>query len=452
MTNEIFKSGTVMLVPFRFNANDIESINRARKQLIDIIPNSSSKNNSSNVFNSLHYPDFISFHLGNGFLNNGKDPYLKFYELDKNRIKALTSRLHFLDKEDENNKIYFQISKVQLILNQNKFLNEIALGYWMFEFEWEELDASILLDKLAKTDFFRFHYFAVDKNKQIKNKNQIIYNEKGDTFYLNCWLREFFSEFEFSQMNFYQPKPTLLHLINTQLGQKTENQFAFQAYCSLRVPPKNWLDGSIVPQNEMLNLKRISIATEIVSLDEGTLVLQKFINARTDVVNTYFPAFLMAVNQREVIHYLIQKTTTVFAENQSIDNDKLMDLRRLESLKSMLITAKHFQIFHTISKNSEINKFFKEMQTTFLIDEGIKDVQDSINEMNELFADEDRKQKEERENRMNLVLGLIAFLGIFSALTDIFELFDLAGKLTPHVVWIAIVLVLVFMFRPTKSK
>lgn len=444
-----------MLVPFRFNANDIISIDRARNQLIDIIDNSSSKNSSSKVFNSLHYPDFIHFHLGNGFLNNGKDPYLKFYKLDKNRIKALTNRLHFLVNGDENNKIYFQISNIQLILNQNKFLNEIALGYWMFEFEWEELDASILLDNLAITDFFRMHYFENAK----MNKKQIFYNEKGDTFYLNCWLREFFSEFDFNQIDFYQPKPTLLHLINTQIGQKTENQFALQAYCSLRVPPKNWLDDSIVPNNELLNLKRISIATEIVSLDEGALVLQKFINTRAEVVNTYFPAFLMAVNQREVIYYLIQKTTDVFAENQYIDSNMSMDLKHMEKLKSMLITAKHFQIFHTISKNSEINKFFKEIQTTFLIDEGIKDVQESINEMNELFTDEDRKlkeierkEKEEQENRMNLVLGLIAFLGVFSAVNDTYDLFDVKEKFTPHVVWGVIVLVIVFMFRPTRWK
>ena len=189
------------------------------------------------------------------------------------------------------------------------------------------------------------------------------------------------------------------------------------------------------------------------------MVLQKFINTRAEVVNTYFPAFLMAVNQREVIYYLIQKTTIVFAENQYIDSNRSMDLKHMEKLKSMLITAKHFQIFHTISKNSEINKFFKEVQTTFLIDEGIKDVQESINEMNELFTDEDRKlkeierkEKEEQENRMNLVLGLIAFLGIFSAVNDTYDLFDVKEKFTPHVVWGVIVLVIFFMFRPTRWK
>lgn len=449
MSDKIHESGTIMLVPFRFNCNNQEKLENARRELISIVcPNSATETNK--VINSTHYPDYIKHHLGNGFLDEVNDPYLKFYKLGNNQLKELTSKFYIRTEGEEKQNIYFTIKAVQLLINQNKQLNEIGLGYWLVEFEWEELDATVLLEMLGNTAFFRFHKF----NEDLLQKKHMFFNEQDEEFGLNVWLRRSFSEFDFNQIEFYQPKTTLLHLINTQLSQEQNNNFAYRAYCSLRVPPKNWSNHYSDTSNNLLNLKRISIATEIVSLDEGALILQHFINDRKDIFNTYFPAFLIAVNQREVIHYLIQKTTTVFSNKMNNEVGEDYDMQLLKQLKTLLIHVKHFQFFHLISKHSEINSFFQELQSTFLIDLGIKDLQDSIGEMNELIDGNYRKRQEKRakeqaeelqkqremqenaQNKLNYLLAGIALLSIFSAFTDAYDLFDIKGKITPHFIWL----------------
>jgi hypothetical protein len=445
-------SGTLMIVPFRLGSSKKNLQSDIRSQLIEVCHKNTAQLKELKVYNSTHYPDFIKYHLADGRKYEA-DPYLKFYRLTKDPDVLSSGNCYILTNDEI--KINFKIKEIQLVLNENAQISDIGLGYWIIYFEWMHDDSSFVLKALSNTSFFRYHNFD-----QKKKDRDFVFYPNDEKITIRQWIKDHFQDFDWSNLYFYQDKSTLLHLINSQNmncdSEESRMTKKNNAYKALRIPPKNWTYGTNADEMKLLNLKIISLGSEVLALDEGTIIIEPITNSLQDNANKYFPAFILALNQREVVHLMINRIAEVFSDRNNMADFQHLNL---QELKTLLIKTKHYQIFHTISKNSEINLFFHELQKTFLIDEGLRDVQESIQEMNELFADDERRAnenerkakelerevQEERQNKLNYVLALIAFLGIFSAFNDTYDLFGIKETWNPNLVWLAILLIVSFM-------
>ena len=450
------KGGSIMVIPFRFTGNDCAEDKSA---LIKKLASLRSKD-TKGVFSPNYYPDYCSYHMGNAN-QSGKiednDPYLKFYNIQFKDNHPFNSDKCFIKGRKgvngEPEKLYFKLNQIQLILNENKQNNKLPIGYWLLNFEWLETDADSILNILSGSSFFRYHGF-----EQAQKKSQVFIlneeNETEDAYSLKEMLYQEVKLNDFTTLDYYQNKPTILHLLPK--GEESKIQKGIKAYKALRVPPENWQLPSESEQSVLLNLNEISLDSYLLTMDEGAVVFESGANEFKNIKNKYFPAFILAVNQREVLSYLAEMTVSTFIQYE----DKKLKIQK--DLRSLLVNARYHQIFHTISKNSEINLFYHELQNTFLIEPALKDLQESLDSLNELFnereiglKEKERDTKEKQNIQLGYVLSIITIIGIFSAYNDSLELFGMKGTISPHFVWpviLVLILIIYLILRRRNEK
>lgn len=467
MANEEGKSGSVLIVPFRFKDNEM-------KQCLINTLNISEKITSGFKFNSVHYSDFLKYHI----VQPKGVGYLKTFGIPRDTLSAeyaINAKVEAVSEP-----IKFNIKEVALVINHPSVKGnlDIDFGYWVVSLEWIESDVNKLLYLLSNTSFFRFHAFGTEGSKRNKDSQKIHSTSNQEGEYLVSLIEKATQSIDpglteiINTFSYYQEKFTVLHLLNAStlhLGDiKRETEINIFCYKALRIPPKEWtksiLSMSSTHAKEQINLLTPLPGSRILALDEGAIVLEQF-DHFNNIKNKYAPAFLLALNQREVVHFLILRIAEIYTKSYFDDESRLMSFN---DLKELLVHTKLFQIFHTISKTSEINQFFQELQIKFMINQGIKDVEESIEEMNQLIHETyrkkqealaakeveaqkvQRKQQEDAQNKLNYLLVAIAVLSIFSAFTDAYELFDMHGKITPHFVWLGYALIIgfgLYMFR-----
>uniref|UniRef100_UPI004049B5CC hypothetical protein n=1 Tax=Flavobacterium sp. TaxID=239 RepID=UPI004049B5CC len=449
MSKENSVGGSIMVVPFRFQE---ESQGSNGNLLLDRIKPFLS-NDKKGVFSSDYYPNYCDYHLGNA--KNlaempSKDPYLKFYNIDISKEENINSGKSYIKddvriKSDYRN-LHFKLGQIQLVLNGNAQNNNLPIGFWVFNFEWINDSADVCFDILANSKFFRYHGFdKPDKSSKIFIENQ------EETTSLHVYLNQKLNLAELDLLEYYQNKPTILHLLPK--GKEDKLELGLKAYKTLRIPPPDWNLSDDNEQSNLLKLKEISLGSYLLSMDEGAVVLEKGAEQFKNIKNKYFPAFILAVNQREVLSLLSEMTAANYVNYQNNNYPALKELR------SVLVNTRYHQIFHTISKNSEINLFYHELQNTFLIEEALKDLQESLDSLNELFAEKEamllekeRGTKEKRNIQLGYVLSIITVLGIFSAYNDLYDLFELKGKISPHYVWPVILGLIIVIYAILKKR
>lgn len=432
---KIKESGTLLYVPFKFDKLE------HKISLIDSLNNLSNANQDKKItlYSSTHYPDFLEYHLTTG--DKSENAYLNFYRiLDKNSKNSMLN--HIMTSNEE--RIYFKITTIDLVINNSVHNDKILIGYWIITIEWQVTDTKELLSLLSTTDFFRFHDF---QNK--KDKAAIFFGEENEKLNLIDWIERIAPKDKFKEFNYYQNKYTVFHLLNSHglddYDEPKGSEVNMQAYKSLRVPPKAWSETrllkSLSEDSSTPRLSTLSMGSRMMVLDEGAIIIE-YISGLNDIKNKYAPAFLLALNQREIIHFLILK----IAKESFKDKKNEQEIKDFEELKWLLKQTKHNQLFHTISKNSEINMFFHELQNKFMIDIGIKDIEESIEDIYASIDEKYRKKQDESQDKMNNILIAIALLSVFSVFNDGYDLFDIKGQLNPNYVWVCLLIIIGFLF------
>lgn len=453
---KIVESGTLLYVPFKFDKLE------HKISLIDEL--NKLKEGRTALFSSIHYPNFLEYHLARrgkkkteGSVGGKpsphkpleskepediKDAYLNFYNIEVESPENLDLNYIMTSNEEL---IYFKIRTIDLVINNSKRNNKILIGYWIITIEWQQTDHNILLKLLSDTVFFRFHNFQDDKN----NKKKIVLGRTNESIYLIDYIKQMAPQFNFDSFNYYQEKFTVVHLINSNGLDDNEEQrritVNMQAYKLLRIPPIKWdesrLKKSLSEDSNTSKLNTLVGSSKMMVLDEGAIIIE-YIYTLNEIKNKYAPAFLLALNQREIIHFLILE----IAKESFSDKKNEQEIKDFEELKWLLNQTKHDQLFHTISKNSEINMFFQELQDRFMIDQGVKDIQESIEGMNEWMNEIQRKNQEQSQNNLNNILIAITILSVFSAFNDGYDLFDIKGQLNPNYVWVCLLIIIGFLF------
>jgi len=128
------------------------------------------------------------------------------------------------------------------------------------------------------------------------------------------------------------------------------------------------------------------------------------------MVNVYFPAFLMALNQKCLFDYFQYKISEL-----SLYGDNHFDGKELNRLKANLVKTEFRQVFFNVSNYHEISEFYHAVQSKFKIKELRDEYIASIEAINELVKLAENKaketeqkayeeQKEKQENRLNTIL------------------------------------------------
>ena len=427
--------GTVMIVPFRING---ENYSLEKRALFEKLKPHLSEDKKG-IFSSSHYASYCGYHIGNA--NNDlemkeKDPYLKVNSLKIKDNSLLKTGKYFMKSESGN--LHFKINQIQFILNGNRTNDKLPIGYWVFNFEWQEEDADYILNVLSSSTFFRYH--GLEKRK--KSAEFYVANDHGESESsesINNILNKELGLNDFKSLDYYQLKPTTLHLLPKVKSGR--NSAGIKSYTALRVPPTKWELSKESEGSDLLTLNEISLDAYSIVMDEGAVVFESSVDQFKEIKNKYFPSFLLSLNQREVLNYLTEMTMSNHSQK------KQEQLGWQKDLRSVLINTRYHQVFYTISKNSEINLFYRELQKIFSIEESLKDVQESLDSLDQLFDEkekikneQERVENEKRGAQLTKVLFIITFLGVFSAYNDMSDLFDIKGKASPHLIWPAILI------------
>lgn len=146
-------------------------------------------------------------------------------------------------------------------------------------------------------------------------------------------------------------------------------------------------------------------------LNEGAYIMDgSHPKADKAMVNVYFPAFLMALNQKYLFDYFQYKISEL-----SLYGDNHFDGKELNRLKANLVKTEFRQVFFNVSNYHEISEFYHAVQSKFKIKELRDEYIASIEAINELVKLAENKaketeqkayeeQKEKQENRLNTIL------------------------------------------------
>ncbi len=327
------------------------------------------------------------------------------------------------------------------------FFNEAAhLGYWVLQLKLDVSDErSSVLEALANIDFFR----SIEvKGKQSPGKvsNQfkkfsfsICQDETNERIYLGTiqdFIRLNFVDFS-PFIRFYQTRPNVLYLdSDSSLLNWDFEKLKSVFYSVIRVPDRNVSIRS--DQEHSMDLSMPSSHIILAALNEGTIISEQ-VNASgggTDyLAKKYFPAFLLAINQREVLLKTMHATSALSISKIMDSEDRMFEL--ITNLKRRLTIIQLKQIFYSVSNTSEVETFFSKLLDVFKVEIILKDNRASLEELHEMIemrraelelerqkVEEERKQQEmiEEDRKakiMNSILGIVSVLGLYSFIKDV---------------------------------
>lgn len=312
-----------------------------------------------------------------------------------------------------------------------------GLGFFICGFKCTSSSDKPIAEELSQTDFFRNIGWRRNQKKltggQIQ-KHSWIFDEdakSGLTMYetLQCYL------FDLSDcIRFYQDRPTVFYGITSEsTGSKADNELCGLAYEIIRIPDRN----AARFEHELTEPKihRVGRNVAFTALNEGALVIET-INKNTSVkgiANKYFPAFVLALNQREIL--LGTMKNIVLLETQALSKAEDNFFNKMERLRNRLLILQLKQIFYSVSNLHEVELFFNQLQSSFAVEKMLKENEQCIREMYNLLEvkrnkelvrieKENTENAERRSNIIDTILGAIGCLGLFSFLKDLVPFYN----------------------------
>jgi len=227
-------------------------------------------------------------------------------------------------------------------------------------------------------------------------------------------------------------KPVVLHLFydktNIQFSSEKLETYMFR---TIRIKPKS---SPIIFKEKSDNTEFDDIFQY--ALMDGAVVIDTTKNLSSDgIFNKYFPAFILVLNQREVMLKHNDRLSQFSYEDLSEAkenslSDENVVVSKIKELKSEVAFFKFKQLIYSVSFYDEIDKFYKLLSVAFDINILLRDNEESIKEIHDVLVqieknNEERfKQqqvdKEVNQSRViNSILGAIGCLGLFSFLKDL---------------------------------
>jgi hypothetical protein len=251
-------------------------------------------------------------------------------------------------------------------------------------------------------------------------------------------------------------KPYILHLSNIKIDNALPPNYDIdnQIFKLIRIPGR---DNSVV-NKDFNNETFISKPDESIKhyvLNEGAFIIEGVDDINT-LLKKYYPAFLLALNQKYLFHY-IQEKINELPWDQSINQYKPDDLKVLQET---MIFAEFSQIFTSISNYNEIDLFFEKLREQFKIEELKKEYLASIEGISKItqINEDDKKELREKLNssRLNLILVLLTIAQVWPDLYRLYFENDLKFKIGINDSFYPILLCLglyfYFIHFPIKSK
>jgi hypothetical protein len=205
------------------------------------------------------------------------------------------------------------------------------------------------------------------------------------------------------------------------------------AYEIIRVPDKN------APrfENKLTepSVQRIGRNVAFTALNEGAMIIEAVNKAVTlkQVANKYFPAFILALNQRELLLKTMQSISQLDVRELSGQNEAIFN--KMEVLRNRLLILQLKQIFYSVSNLHEVELFFNQLQKAFAVEKMLMENEQCVREMYNLLEVRRNKEieriekekaecDESRSNNINTILGAIGCLGLFSFLKDLIPFYN----------------------------
>jgi hypothetical protein len=131
--------------------------------------------------------------------------------------------------------------------------------------------------------------------------------------------------------------------------------------------------------------------------------------------NKYFPAFLMALNQRYLFHYFHGLANRLQVRNKSPEK---LDPKHLRRLKGALVKAEFYQVFTAISHYNELETFFESLQDKFKIKELRSEFLESITSLQRIVELSEAKDEKKQETILNFLLAFLSITQVWPAIYE----------------------------------
>jgi hypothetical protein len=311
-----------------------------------------------------------------------------------------------------------------------------GIGFFICGFKSTTTTGNTIDAELANAEFFRNIGWRRKEKPKIGKISKHSWVFDGDvttglTLYelLQCYFADL-SEC----IRFYQDRPTVLYSLSSKsTGSKTDNELCALAYEIIRVPDRNAdrFEHSLIEPT----IQRVGRNVAFTALNEGALIIEtinKEASIKT-VANKYLPAFILALNQREVLLSTMQNIVQLETHELNKQDEEIFN--KMERLRNGLLILQLKQIFYTVSNLHEVELFFNQLQRSFAVERMLMENEQCIREMHNLLevrrnkeierTEKEKAEKDERRsNIIDTILGAIGCLGLFSFLKDLIPFYN----------------------------
>lgn len=443
---------TTIIIPFNISSNKEEVISEnnlkdnvfyeeLRQYLFRI------STNKHSIIDKLKYHTYISNYLGS---NENKDNDLSFLEtffIDPEKVnKIIKDKIPFnfffnrINLKLGKSNLHFGLNEPLIILNK-----AIKIGYVIFRFRFIESsddndkkyppdeESLAFVEALSKIDFFRF--FNENRDKHCIS---CVYEDKTYFIPIIEIINGIFSEYSQSIIFTYL-KPVLFHYGIFPFESIKDNIY----YNLLRIPPKDMGDLNSLQINSTTVEGRI----KFICMNEGVLIIDRTTTSTemNSIFNKYFPAFIIALNQREIM----MKVARIISEISGLEIEKNSPIfiEKLSELRKLIHILQLKQVFYSISNFNEVACFYKELQIKFNLELLLNDNKDSIDSIHGILDSENSKKEKLRNQKIENFVLLITIIGGFTTIIQIIEYFGLN-----HYIFKIIFLLIILLLAVIKRK
>ena len=440
---------------FESDATDVQSSANSKEifesyvNYIKKLPISSDK-----IVDSSKYHDYISNYIS-PYSEKENSSFLKIFSFQIANLKGLdiSGQEIVFGKQLQDGKTKLFLGDSNLEIKFDKIiivLNEIAqLAYFIFEIDYI-IENDNALKLISEIDFYRYYKpkQVYDNNKKIKSQYAIkTLKEKKDKEGIITFKSNYITFYEiisnyfnhiFKSAKFIYDKPVMLHLFSQASKDVLSNdELINTCFNALRIPPLNKgkeepnkpletkleESHSVKPKLAQLHYPDQSIV--FCTMNEGAIVIDTpgGDNDTNKLLNKYFPAFILALNQREVMIKTAKDVSQIAYKNLNAEDS--ITLKKLTELRKTLNLIQLKQVFYNISIYNETELFFTELQKKFSIDVLLNDNKGSIEAIHSLLESERISNEEHaqkiRDNNLGLILSLVGLFGAASAVIDLYN-------------------------------
>jgi hypothetical protein len=217
-------------------------------------------------------------------------------------------------------------------------------------------------------------------------------------------------------------KPYILHLSNIEEENKADflnfddTDLIRKCFRLIRVPGSENIE--INNNIDKSNYSFPDLFSGHFILNEGAIVIEGTSDP-ANLLNKYYPAFLLALNQKYLFNYLQEKINQL-----PVDLSGKYKIEDIKKLQETMIYAEFTQIFTSLSNYNEIDKFFEKLREQFKIKELKEEYLASIRGISNITQINEDENKEIREklsdSRLNLILLLLTIAQIWPNLIPLF--------------------------------